>query len=348
MLPSAFRHRVGALLAALAFAAGSATSAAAAVPDPPVIAIVAIVDHPSVDAMRRGIGDALRAAGLPPGERVRLDYETADADPARAAAIARALADGGADIVVALSEPMARAIAAQPLRVPVVVAGISPEAADALEAGRTARLLTGIAAGPAHVAQMALAARLRPDARTVLVPWRGPAGAPPAMLRALVAAARTQPFGVTPWRVPDGASEADLLPAHADAATTIVYLAAAAVGPLADALIAEAARRALPVVADRRDLVVRGATASVVHDWYAIGRQAGEMVAAILADPTQARRPIRRAEARFLVVNGEAARDPRLRLAIRADETADEVIEWAQPDGPNPLAKPTPPAGPLP
>lgn len=332
------------LLAVAAVAAALPGGAPAARDGRPHIAIVALVDHPAIDAMRRGISDSLRETPLPPDNRLRLSYETADADPERVEAIARSLVDSDVDLVIALTEPMARAVAAQPLRIPVVVSGIPLAAADAIAVDRQARLLTGIAIGDVHRVHMDLVSEVQPGARTVLFPYRNDNSAPPAMIRALTAAARTHPFTVVPYAVPAGADPAAVLPRSLDRSTTVVYLAATAVGAHADALVGEANRRGLPVIADSRGLVVRGATATIVHDDYAIGRQTGSIAAAILRDPTRARQPIRRAEARFLVVNGEAMNDRRLNLPARLADRADEVIAWAQAGGPNPVTKPAPPA----
>lgn len=334
------RHTL-AVVAALMLAAITAGAPVRA--ETPRVAVVAIVDHPDIDAMRRGIGDSLRAAAQSSGADFRLDYATAGADPARVDAIADAIAGGGADLAIALSEPMARALAGRPLRIPVIVCGLPLDQADAIAASRQAKLLTGVAFGTNIDAQFELIATMRPATRTVLVPWIAEASGEPPVLRTLAAMARTRAFSVVLWRLPAGDDPVATLPPGTDPATSIVYLSAQLAGRRADALIAVAGRNAMPIVADSRALVVRGATAAIIHDFYAIGRQAGNLAAAILRDPTRALRPVRRAEAHYLVVNGEAAADPRLDLAVPLESLANEVIAWAEPAGPNPQAKPRPP-----
>ncbi len=163
------------------------------------------------------------------------------------------------------------------------------------------------------------------------------------MVRTLIAAARTRSFSIEAIRI-QAAPDADaVLPGDIDYAGTVLYLAQSSVGDAADMLIREAEHRGMLVVADTRDLVVRGAAATIIHDSYAIGRQAGEIAAAILRDPSLARQPIRRAEARHLIVNAEVANDARLRFPISLTDAANEVIEWARPDGPYPVVKPEAP-----
>lgn len=334
------------VLALFALLSIDATAPAQQRPSPrPLIAMTAIVDHASVDAMRQGIEDGLQAGGLRPGEDVTITYESAEASLARADEIARALVGSDTDLVIALSEPSARAMATQRLRIPIVMAGISLAKADAIVADRQARRLTGVASGDVHTAQIKLIAAIRPETDRVLVPFSTPDRSQ-SMMRALTAAARPHSFVVEAYRLPgEAADAAELLPAGIAPKSTVVYLTQDAAGKAADALIREARRRGIPIIADSRDLVIRGATATIIHDDYAIGEQVGNMAATILRNPSRARQPIRTAEARFLVVNGETSDDDRLALAIDLTEIANEVIEWAKPNGPHPVVKPSPPQG---
>ena len=136
------------------------------------IAVTAIVDHTTVDAMRQGIDDGLSAAGLLPGENVTITFESANASLKRADEIARDLLRRNVNLVIALSEPSARAIARLPFRVPVVIAGLPVAKADAIAAGRKAHLLTGVASGDVHSAHIDLIAAIRPNTKRVLVPYQ--------------------------------------------------------------------------------------------------------------------------------------------------------------------------------
>jgi putative tryptophan/tyrosine transport system substrate-binding protein len=308
---------------------------------PPLhIAIVAIVDHPMIDALRGGIADSLRSAGLAPGERVRISFESARADPRRAQSIARSLRDGDADLVIALSEPMARLVADMPLAIPVLAAGIPLALADKLSAERRDNILTGVATDDNPDVQLALIAALRPDVRTVLLPYAAQNAPPGALLDSVTAAARNYAFVVFPWPI---AGDNATIPRLAPPARTAIFLAADAIDSQAGAVLREADRVGIPVIADRRELVVDGATAATIHDFHDIGRQTGRIAATILRNPAPAQLPFRHAEARFLVVNNDALTDRRLNLALDLAGIADETIDWAHPNGPAPVSKPTPP-----
>lgn len=332
-----------ALLIAAILTANAASGAHAASDTRPQIAITAIVRHATIDVMIQGIEDALSAAGLVPGDDVAISFDSARANLERADDIARSLQQRDVSLIVALSEPSARIVAAKHYRTPIVIAGLTVAKADAIVAERRTRLLTGIGNGDADDALIDLVAVIRPAAKRVLTPLFVPEDEAAATLRPLVAAARTKPFAIEPYPVADGAAGDALLPAATNTASDIIFLSRALVGDHADAVIHEATRRGLPIVADSRDLVVRGATATIILDNYAVGRQVGDLAAAILRDPSLARQPIRRAEARYLIVNGEAATDPRLGLAVNLTDIANEVIEWAEPGGPRPVFKPLAP-----
>lgn len=49
------------------------------------VALTQIVEHPSLDAARRGILDELAAAGFVPGRNLTVDYQNAQGNPVTAA-----------------------------------------------------------------------------------------------------------------------------------------------------------------------------------------------------------------------------------------------------------------------
>src|SRR5512144_2820163 len=62
------------------------------------VAITQIVEHPSLDAIRRGVIDELQAAGFTAGKNLRVDYQSAQGNPATAAQIARQFVGAGPDV----------------------------------------------------------------------------------------------------------------------------------------------------------------------------------------------------------------------------------------------------------
>jgi putative ABC transport system substrate-binding protein len=68
------------------------------------VAITQIVEHPALDACRKGIEDELKARGV----EAEFAYESAQGNPGTAAQIARKFAGDAPDVIVAISTPRRR------------------------------------------------------------------------------------------------------------------------------------------------------------------------------------------------------------------------------------------------
>ena len=78
--------------ASLAFASGA--------PDNKHVAITQIVEHPALDAVRKGVKDVLQEAGWVEGENLQWNYQSAQGATATAAQIAKKFAGENPDIIV--------------------------------------------------------------------------------------------------------------------------------------------------------------------------------------------------------------------------------------------------------
>ncbi len=114
-----------ALLAACTNETQNATPAASEASTPKRLAITAIVEHPSLDDIRRGVIDQLKEEGFEEGKNLLIDFQSAQGNTATAAQIAKKFAGDNPDAIVAIATPSAQAVAAATQTVPVVFAGIT-------------------------------------------------------------------------------------------------------------------------------------------------------------------------------------------------------------------------------
>ena len=89
-----------------------------------IVAVTAIVEHPALDAARRGIEDELRAGGYTPGENLELIFASAQGSRARADRIASEFVELSPDVIVPISTPSAQAVVDATSTIPVVFAAI--------------------------------------------------------------------------------------------------------------------------------------------------------------------------------------------------------------------------------
>jgi putative ABC transport system substrate-binding protein len=316
----------------------------------PFVAVTTITSNAEIQAIIDGMRDQLAKRGRWPGDTITIEVADAGADAARAKEQVRAFIRRGAEVLVAISEPSIEAAMAANSRLPLVVAGVSLEAAEAHKRGRRRRMVTGIVSCNTHNEQLALIRKLTPETKTIAVPIDSIDGNMQARLRNLTAAARRQGLTIIPLPVSVLQNAVSNRISELDPETSVILLdrdllSAAPV----EALAAAAETRKLPLFATDEDSVIRGALAAMVVEPFGIGVQLGNLVARILEDPAASRAPFEHARASHLVIN----QDARALVDVAALErdpssTRRSVVDWANIAGPRPRIKPSMPDQPPP
>lgn len=294
---------------ALPMAALAALLASPAVAQTKTVAITAIVEHPALDATRDGVIAALKEAGFVPGQGLKVDYQSAQGNPATAAQIARQFVGQKPDVIVPISTPSAQAVAAATRDVPVVFTAVT----DPL--------------GAQLVRSME-----KPGANITGLSDMAPVGAHVDLIREIVPAAKRlgvvynpgEPNSVTMVKVlKDEAAKKGLSVVEAaanksadvqTAARSLVGKADAIYVPLdntvvsaLEALTAVGAQAKLPVFSADTDSVARGTVASVGFDYFQVGKQTGAVVARVLKGEKPGDIPVALAAGTDLFVNLKAA-----------------------------------------
>lgn len=117
-------------------AAGSAPAASGASPAPAAgnkkVAITAIVEHPALDSVRKGVLDELKAQGFEEGKNLTVDFQSAQGSTANAAQIAKKFAGDNPDVIVAIATPSAQSVVAATKTIPVVYSAVTDPVAAKL------------------------------------------------------------------------------------------------------------------------------------------------------------------------------------------------------------------------
>jgi len=300
-----------------------------------VVAVTAIIEHPALDATRRGITDELRAAGYAPGENLELVFASARGSHARAERIARELVELSPDVIVPLSTPSAQAVARATSTIPVVFAAVT----DPLGAGLVDDLahpggnVTGMSDLSPIDAHVDLITRIVPDARRLGVIYNPDEANAARLLELLGDQAPAHDLALVPAPVSAAAEVADAaagLVGRADA----IYVPTDNTVITALEAIAEVGRKnRLPVFAGDVHAVPRGAIAASGFNYYDLGRQTGRMVRAVLDGTDPGAMPVQRVSASDLFVNLAAADAMGVRVPGAVLERAKTIIErvWASP-----------------
>lgn len=134
------------------------------------IAISAIVEHPSLDDIRRGIIAGLADLGYKDGQNLTVNFQSAQGNMATAGQIAKQFASENPDAIVAISTPTAQSLASATQTIPLVYTAVSdPVAAKLIDNNNVATQvnITGLSSQLPLEPQIELFIKIKPDAKRI-------------------------------------------------------------------------------------------------------------------------------------------------------------------------------------
>ncbi|MEQ5833469.1 ABC transporter substrate-binding protein [Marinobacter sp. R17] len=297
--------------------------------DPRVVAVTQIVEHPALDAVYQGVKDELTAEGYAEGTDVTYEHESAQANTAVAAQIARKFVGDQPDVIVAIATPSAQTVAAAARDIPVVFSAVTdPVGAKLVKSlEHPGSNITGVSDMLPLDKHLDMVQRVVPDAKTIGTVYNpGEANAVALVndlderLKArglkLVKAAATKTSEVL------GAARSLVGKVDAIYLTTDNTVISAA-----EAVISVGERAKIPVFAADTATVSRGAVAALGFDYYDVGRQTGKLVGRVLKGENPGDIPVGGVETLSLYVNPGAAKRMGIELKPDVIEDAEKVIE---------------------
>ena len=275
----------------------------------PTVALTQIVEHPSLDAARRGILDELAAAGFAPGRNLTVDYQNAQGNPVTAAQIARQFVGAQPTVIVAIATPSAQAVAAATRAIPIVFCAVSDPIAAKLvkNLDHPGGNVTGTRDFPPLAEQLDLIRELSPAARTLGVIYNPGETNSVAMIDSLKPLASSKGFQLVEAAAPksgDVLSAARQLTGKVDA--IYIPLDNTVVSAL-EAVIKVGREARIPVYSADTDSVKRGTVAALGFDYYDVGRQTGQQVVQVLRGAKPGAIPVENIKKLSLFLNPQAA-----------------------------------------
>ena len=251
------------------------------------LAITQIVEHPSLDEIRRGLIEELADNGYVKGENLTVNFQSAQGNLATAGQIAKQFAGDLPDAIVAISTPSAQSIVASTTQVPVIYTAISDPLAAKLidENGVPAQSnVTGLSSQLPIEPQLDLIQKVAPNAKTIGYVYSSGEANSVTVLNQLKAAAPARGLEIldlTANRPTDVAMATRSLDGRAD----VIYTSLDNnVVSAFEAMASAANELKIPVIASDEFSVRRGATAALGVNDYDFGRVTGEMVYRVLND----------------------------------------------------------------
>ena len=314
-------------LAALAVVMSLGVSGTARAADKHV-AITQIVEHPALDAVRKGVKDVLAEAGYSEGHGLKWSYESAQGNVATASQIAKKFAGDAPDVIVAIATPSAQTVVASTKSIPVVFSAVTDPVGAKLVSNHMhpGANVTGVTDMTPIAAHMALVKRVVPTAKRLgVISNPGEANsvtlvnlieaeAPKVGMSVVVAAATKSGDVLAAARSLVGKVDAIYIPTD----NTVISAFEAVVKVGNDASI--------PVLAGDTDSVKRGAVAAAGFNYYDVGVQTGHMVVSILKGAKPGGIAVEGVAKTELYVNLKAAKFQGVTLSDALISEAKEVI----------------------
>ncbi len=293
------------------------------------VGVTAIVDHPALDSVRKGVQDELKALGWEEGKNLQLSYQSAQGNTATAGQIARKFVGDKVDAIVAIATPSAQAAVAATKSTPVVFTAVTDPVAAKLvkELKPSGTNVTGVSDRLPLAAQIDLLLRVKPGAKRVGFVYSPGEVNSTIVLKELKAelgkrgmsvveasAARTVDI---PSAVKSLVGKVDVIYTTTDNNVVSAYESMVRVADEAD----------IPLVAADTDSVKRGAIAALGMNYYDLGRQTGKMVDRILKGEKAGSIAPEIGSKMSLVVNPGAAEKQGLKLPEALIKEAAEVVK---------------------
>ncbi|HGO5815066.1 TPA: ABC transporter substrate-binding protein [Mannheimia haemolytica] len=275
------------------------------------VAITAIVEHPALDTIRKGVVEELAREGFVEGKNIKIDYQSAQGSTATAAQIARKFVGDKADIIIPITTPSAQPIVAATRSIPIVFSGVTdPVAAKLVKSWEPSDTnVTGISDHKPIAPQVKLIQTLVPELKAVGYVYSAGEVNSAIVLEELKEEAKKQGITVVPVAVQRSADIGTAARSLNGKVQTIYISEDNAVVSAYEALHKAALEAKIPVIAADKDTVERGAIAAYAVNQYDIGVATGKTAARVLKGEKAGTIPTQEVSQLELSINTKTAKE---------------------------------------
>ncbi len=276
------------------------------------IGISQVVTHPSLDATRQGIIDALADKGYIDNENLVIDYQNSEGDPSLFASIAQQFVTKNVDAIVSIATPNSQAAvaAAKGTAIPVIFTAVTDPVGSGLISdwdSHSEENVTGVSDMIVVEDGIELIQEIIPGVKTIGTLYNSGESNSVFLVAELKKACQASGITVREATVSTSAeiaTAAQSLVGNVDA----VWIGTdnTVVSGL-EALIGVCEEQDIPLFSADEDSITRGCIAAYSFDYYDIGYQTGEMVARILDGENAATIPVEKGKVIALSINLGAA-----------------------------------------
>jgi putative tryptophan/tyrosine transport system substrate-binding protein len=293
------------------------------------VAITAIVEHPALDNVRKGVEDELKDNGYIAGQNLKLQFASAQGSSANAAQIAKQFAANKPDVIVGIATPSTQALVANTKLIPIVFTAVTDPVAAKLtrswDASKTN--VTGVSDALSLESQIDMMLKIKPDAKNIGYVYSPSEINSTIVLKQLQVALEKRGMNVIAvpaQRTSDISTAARSLKGKVD----LIYTTTDNnVVSAYEALAKIANENKIPLIASDPDSAERGAIAALGMSYYDLGRQAGKIVIRILNGEKPGDIPPQVGNITQLTINKKAAERQGVTLSEEVLKSAAKIVE---------------------
>jgi putative tryptophan/tyrosine transport system substrate-binding protein len=293
------------------------------------VAVTAIVEHPALDAVRKGVQDTLAAAGYKEGENLKFLFESAQGNPATAAQIARQFAGEDPSVIVPISTPSAQAVVSATRDIPVVFTAVSdPLGAQLVKnMDKPGGNVTGLSDMSPVAEHIALIKEILPNVKSIGYLYNSGEANSVSLLAVLKTEAEKAGLQVVESAATKSAEVQGAARALVGRADVIYVPTDNTIISALEGAVAVAEEAKLPLFTADTDSVNRGSIAALGFNYYDVGKQTGDIVVRILKGENPGDIAVKVAAGSDLVVNKKAAEKMGVTLPESVLKRANRVVE---------------------
>lgn len=319
-------HKLAAWAAALLMSVTGSTAGSA---ETTSVAITYIIDHPAIDAARRGIVDELAEAGYKEGENLTLHVQSAQGSMPTQIQIAKTFAGLKPDLLIAISTPSAQALQSAAGDIPVLFSAVTDpvDAKLVKSVDEPGGNITGTSDKQPFGPTLELIKMLVPDAKTLGVVYNAGEANSVAQVEDLKSELSDYGLALEESSASQTAMVADAAVSLAGRADAILIPTDSTVVAAVESVVNVGKKAKVPVFASDTDSVKRGALAALGFDYYKLGRLTGQMAVRVLKGESPATIPVGVLDTQELYLNTSSAKAMGVTIPGGLLETATKVIE---------------------
>ncbi len=272
------------------------------------IGVTQIVEHPSLDAARKGIEKAIKDKA--PEKKVKIEYQSAQGDFGTAQLIAKSYVSSKKDMIVAISTPSAQAALNATKTIPIVYTAVT----DGASAGLKGDNITGTSDMSPLDKQISLINDILPKAKKVGFLYNPSEQNSLLLLKKFNEIAKVKGLTV----VEKGVSSVNDINLAIDSLLgqiDVLYIPTDnLVVSSASLVLQKANRKKVPVISSIEDIVKKGALATESIDYEKLGYQTGERIVEILNGKNPKAIPVETLKETTLIINKKAAQTYKIDL----------------------------------